>query len=42
MREFCKDEFLIYLGKQTPEGEISYRTMTLGQLLPESFGPDNL
>ena len=32
MREFCKDEFLIYLGKQTPEGEISYRTMTLGQL----------
>ena len=42
MWEFCKDEFLIYLGKQTPEGEISYRTMTLGQLLPESFGPDNL
>ena len=42
MREFCKDEFLIYLGKQTPEGEISYRTMTLGQHFPESFGPNNL
>ncbi len=42
MREFCTDDFLIYLGRQTSEGEISYQTMTLGQLLPESFGPDNL
>ena len=42
MREFCTDDFLICLGRQTSEGEISYQTMTLGQLLPESFGPDNL
>lgn len=42
MREFCTDDFLIYLERQTSEGEISYQTMTLGQLLPESFGPDNL
>ena len=33
LREFCPDDFPIYLS----EGEESYRTCTLGELLPESF-----
>ena len=32
MREFCRDDFLVYLV--TPEG---YETRTLTQLLPDSF-----
>ena len=32
MREFCKDDFLIYMV--TPEG---YETRTLAQILPDSF-----
>ena len=32
MREFCKDNFLIYMV--TPEG---YETRTLAQILPDSF-----
>ena len=32
MREFCRDDFLIYMA--SPEG---YETRTLGQLLPMSF-----
>ncbi len=32
MREFCRDDFLIYLI--TPSG---YETRTLAQLLPDSF-----
>lgn len=37
MREFCKDDFEIYLVTDT-----AIRTTTLGELLPLSFGPDNL
>lgn len=37
MREFCKDEFQIYLVTDT-----AIRTVTLAELLPLSFGPDNL
>ena len=35
MREFCSDDFLVYLV--TPEG---YETRTLSQLLPDSFRAD--
>ena len=35
MREFCSDDFLVYLV--TPEG---YETRTLTQLLPDSFRAD--
>ncbi len=39
MREFCSlDDFRIVLGKS--DGEM--RTYTLRELLPESFGPENL
>ena len=37
MREFCRDDFKIYLAK--PEG---YDTLTLAQLLPYSFCPETL
>ena len=33
MREFCGDDFLVYL----PEAGDSYQTMTLAQLLPSGF-----
>ena len=33
MREFCGDDFLVYL----PESGDSYQTMTLAQLLPSGF-----
>ena len=33
MREFCRDDFLIYL----PKGDGSYETYTLAQILPVSF-----
>jgi len=33
MREFCDDDFLIYL----PKGDGSYETYTLAQILPVSF-----
>ena len=33
MREFCKDDFLVYMVE--PEGR--YQTRTLAQLLPDSF-----
>jgi len=33
MREFCRDDFLIYL----PDATGGYETMTLAQLLPSSF-----
>ena len=36
MREFCKDDFVVYLGG--PHGEI--RKRTLGDLLPDSFSSD--
>ncbi len=39
MREFCNpDQFRVLIAK-SPE---DYREYTLEQLLPESFGPDNL
>lgn len=39
MREFCDpDTFEIIVAKSTKE----YKVFTLAELLPESFGPDNL
>ena len=38
MREFCKPSFRIYLAKRADD----YQEYTLGELLPESFGPENL
>ena len=38
MAEFCGGSFLIILGR----ADGSYKTYTLSQLLPESFGPGNL
>lgn len=39
MREFCKpQQFQVIVAKS----EEDYRVMTLAQLLPESFGPENL
>ena len=39
MREFCDtDSFLVIIARD----ETEYRCLTLGELLPESFGPDNL
>jgi len=38
MREFSKPSFKIYLAKSADD----YREYTLGGLLPESFGPENL
>ena len=36
MREFCEDSFEIILARS----ETDYRITSLGELLPESFGPD--
>ncbi len=38
LREFCKDDFQILLG-ESPD---SYKTVTLKDLLPLSFSPDNV
>ncbi len=39
MREFCDPEtFLVTIAKSTED----YKTYTLAELLPESFGPENL
>ena len=38
MREFCKPSFKIYLAKSAYD----YQEFTLAELLPESFGPENL
>ena len=38
MREFCDSEFEIVVARSTDD----YKVYTLGELLPESFGPDNL
>lgn len=38
MREFCDDSFVIYVAKNVNE----IKKKTLGELLPDSFGPDNL
>ncbi len=39
MREFCDpDTFLVTLARSKDD----YKTFTLAQLLPESFGPENL
>lgn len=39
LREFCDPETFTIVLATSPE---SYRTMTLDQLLPESFGPSHL
>ena len=38
LREFCKDDFILLLG----EAPKSFKTVTLKDLLPLSFGPDNV
>lgn len=38
LREFCNDDFIILLG----ETEESFKTVTLKDLLPLSFSPDNV
>lgn len=38
MREFCDSKFEIVVARSTDD----YKVYTLGELLPESFGPDNL
>lgn len=38
LREFCKPSFKIYLAKSGSD----YKEYTLNDLLPESFGPENL
>lgn len=38
LREFCKPDFQILLGKSAED----YKIYTLEQLLPESFGPEYL
>ena len=38
MREFCDIEFEIVVARSVTD----YKVYTLGELLPESFGPDNL
>ena len=38
LREFCKDDFQIILGKSKEE----YKLVTLKELLPLSFSPDNV
>ena len=38
MKEFCKEDFKIILVKN----EKDVKTFTLGELLPEGFGPNNL
>lgn len=38
MREFCKPSFKIYLAKSAGD----YKEYTLEELLPESFGPENI
>ena len=38
MREFCDGSFKIFLARSADD----YKEFTLGALLPESFGPENL
>ena len=38
MREFCNDDFIIYMI----DGENSYQSCTLRELLPYSFSPSNV
>ena len=38
MREFCDSEFEIVVARSVTD----YKVYTLGELLPECFGPDNL
>ena len=37
MREFCKDDFIVIIAKSVDE----FKTMTLKELLPESFNPQD-
>ena len=38
LREFCKDDMPVYCGNDARQTEL----MTLGELLPKSFGPEDL
>ncbi len=42
MREFCDSDFPVVLVKKGENEEPQIKIMTLEELLPESFGPDNL
>ena len=42
MREFCGQDFKIYLGCRDENENIDYKEYTLADLLPQGFGPDNL
>lgn len=43
IREFCRDDFLILCPEIDEEGRITdHRIYTLKELLPDSFGPENL
>ena len=43
IREFCKEDFPVILAKISEDGEITEsKVYVLFELLPESFGPENL
>ena len=43
MREFCRDDFKVITSRIDSNGTIlEMRQQTLSELLPDSFGPDNL
>lgn len=42
MREFCAGDFRIILAKSQGPDEMALKTMTLAELLPESFGPEKV
>lgn len=42
MKEFCRDDFSVILGKRSTKGEISWEKYLLKELLPMGFGPENL
>lgn len=42
MKEFCRDDFSVILGKRSAKGEISWEKYLLKELLPMGFGPENL
>ncbi len=42
MQEFCKEDFMIYLGTRDKNGVVDYKTYTLEEILPLGFGSDNL
>lgn len=42
MKEFCRDDFSVILGKRSATGEISWDEYKMKDLLPLGFGPENL